>query len=139
MSDIIHPIRMDRLRGMTYKAIAAKYGIDQRTAKRYAEQNLPLAQLDHRPYYSVLDEYEPVIRLMLRDGPVFARTVFARLRELGYTGGYTIVNRKVQQIIRENESLGLYPADTRRTHRAPAALPLTQRIKEEQQYAHEHA
>lgn len=137
MSDQIHPIRLDRLRGMTYTAIAEKYGIDQRTAKRYAEQNLPLSELEHRPFFSILDEYEPVIRLMLRDGPVFARTVYARLRELGYTGGYTIVNRRVQQIISENDSLGLYPADARRTRNIPPALTLAQRIQEEKQHADE--
>lgn len=97
-------IRSDYLNGMTYKAIAEKYQIDQRTAKRYVEQNLPLSQLEHRPYTSILDPYEPMIRSMLADGPVFAKTIYRKLREAGYPGGYTIVNRRVQQIIREKEN-----------------------------------
>ena len=54
-SSIIHPIRLDRLSGMRYTQIARKYRIDPRTAKRYAEKNLPLDELEHRPFPSVLD------------------------------------------------------------------------------------
>ena len=139
MSDKIQPIRLDYLRGMTFRAIAEKYRIDQRTAKRYALENLPTEQLEHRPYYSILDEYESVIRLMLCERPVFARTVYTRLRELGYKGGYTIVNRKVQQIISENEALGLYPSGWKRSHLAPDARSLSERIKEEKRHAHDRS
>ena len=63
----IEQIRLDYLNGMTYKAIAKKYMIDQRTAKRYVEENLPLCQLEHRPYASKLDPYESFIRKTLAD------------------------------------------------------------------------
>ena len=135
MSDIIHPIRMDRLRGMTYKAIAEKYGIDQRTAKRYADGNLPPDNLVHRPYPSLLDDYDAEIRLLLRDGPVFSKDIYRHLRTLGYKGGYTIVNRKVQQIILEYESAGLYPKDQRRQRPSPELLSLTERIRKEKCHA----
>ena len=39
----VNQIRRDYLDGMTYKDIAGKYYIDQRTAKRYVEKNLPLS------------------------------------------------------------------------------------------------
>ena len=131
-------IRSDYLNGMTYKAIAEKYQIDQRTAKRYVEQNLPLSQLDHRPYASILDPYEPMIRSMLADGPVFAKTVYLKLREAGYPGGYTIVNRRVRQIIQENESAGLYPPYSPRSGKLASAdteIPsIADRIREENDY-----
>lgn len=132
----VEPIRQDYLNGMTYKSIAEKYKIDQRTAKRYVERNLPLSQLEQRPYTSLLDPYESVIRSMLVSGPVFAKTIFSTLREMGYTGGYTILNRRVQQIIRDNEASGLYPPNCRRTRNIPSEnKKLTQKIKEEQVYA----
>lgn len=135
MAEHIHPIRIDYLRGMTFKAIAEKYQIDQRTAKRYAENNLPLEDLYHRPYSSSLDEYDDEIRFLLRDGPVYSREIYKHLRSLGYQGGYTVVNRKVQQIILENESAGLYPKDQKR-HRLPQEmLSLTERIREEKRHA----
>ena len=138
MPDTIQPIRMDRLRGMTYKAIAEKYGIDQRTAKRYADGNLPLDELDHRPFSSMLDPYDAEIRRLLRDGPVFSKEIYRHLRTLGYEGGYTIVNRKVQQIIQEHESAGLYPKDRKRHRISSELLPLTERINEEKRHAADH-
>ena len=135
MSHTIHPIRMDHLRGMTYKAIAEKYGIDQRTAKRYADGNLPSDELLHRPALSILDAYDAEIRSLLRAGPVFSREIYRYLRSIGYEGGYTIVNRKVQQIIHENESAGLYPKDQKRCRIAPEQLSLAERIREEKCHA----
>ena len=85
------PIRQDYLNGMSFKDIARKYYIDQRTAKRYALNNLPLCELDHRTYPSILDPYEPIIRGMLEKQPVFARTIYKVLREHGYSGSYSLV------------------------------------------------
>lgn len=131
------PIRRDYLDGMTYKAIAEKYFIDQRTAKRYVEQNLPLSELEHRTYSSILDPYEPFIRDALASGPVFSMTIYKILREKGYKGGYTLVNRRVQQIIRENEASGLYPPDSprSRTIQNKKSITITERIREEEHYA----
>lgn len=55
------PIRQDYLNGMTYKAISLKYQIDVRTAKRYVQLNLPLSDLEQRPFSSVLDPYKKQI------------------------------------------------------------------------------
>ena len=138
MSDLIKPeqIRRDYLDGMTYKDIAKKYYIDQRTAKRYVENNLPLSELEHRTYHSMLDPYEPFMRSILADGPVFAKTVYLTLREKGYQGGYSLVNRRVQQIIRENEAAGIYPPDSPRTRSfSEKRASITEQIREEEAYA----
>ena len=131
----IEQIRRDYLDGMTYKDIAKKYYIDQRTAKRYAENNLPLSELFHRSYSSILDPYEPFLRSILKEGPVFAKTIYMTIKDMGYTGGYTLVNRRVQQIIRENEAAGLYPPDSPRTRTITTKqLAITKRISEEEDY-----
>ena len=131
-------IRQDHLNGMTYRAIAEKYQIDQRTAKRYADGNLPLSQLENRPFPSLLDSYESLIRARLEQGPVFASVIYRELKEQGYPGGYGIVNRRVQQIILENEAAGLYPPDTKRTHTSPPGLPIKTKISKEKAYATDH-
>ena len=129
-------IRRDYLDGMTYRNIARKYYIDQRTAKRYAENNLPLSELEHRTYASILDPYEPVLRSMLAKGPVFAKTIYRTLKEKGYTGSYSLVNRRVQQIIRENEAAGIYPPDSPRTRTfSEKRVSITEQIREEEAYA----
>ena len=138
MKEKTEQIRSDYLNGMTFKAIAQKYQIDQRTAKRYAEQNLPLSQLEHRPYTSILDPYEPAIRNMLANGPVYAKTIYRKLREEGYSGGYTIVNRRVRQIIQENESAGLYQTNSPKAEKLSSEenyiSPIADRIREENDY-----
>ena len=96
-SSIIHPIRLDRLSGMRYTQIARKYRIDPRTAKRYAEKNLPLDELEHRPFPSVLDPYKPTIQRGLALEPLPARTVWNRLLAMGCRCGYTIVNDYVKK------------------------------------------
>ncbi len=94
---VIHPIRRDRLSGMRYTQIARKYRIDPRTAKRYAEKNLPLDELEHRPFPSVLDPYKPTIERWLAAEPLAARTVWNRLLAMGCRCGYTIVNDYVKK------------------------------------------
>jgi len=67
---------------------------------------------------------------------VFAKTVYRVLREKGYEGSYSLVNRRVQQIIHENEAAGLYPAELPRARKATEKqLTLSQKIVEEDRYA----
>ena len=130
------PIRQDYLNGMSFKDIARKYYIDQRTAKRYAINNLPLSELDHRTYPSILDPYEPIIRGMLEKQPIFARTIYKVLREHGYSGSYSLVNRRVQQIIQENASAGLYPAGQSRSKKiSERQVSIMQKMTEEDEHA----
>ena len=132
----VNQIRRDYLDGMTYKDIAEKYYIDQRTAKRYVEKNLPLSELEHRTFASILDPYEPYLRSVLSTGPVFAKAVYKELREAGYEGSYSLVNRRVQQIIRENEAAGIYEPECPRTRNiAKIRKSLTLRMEEETEYA----
>lgn len=128
-------IRQDWLGGMSYKAIADKYRIDQRTARRYVQGNLPLENLNHRPFTSILDEYEPLIRAALYDHPVSARAVYRMLCEEGYQGGYTIVVRRVRRIIEENELSGRYPQSASRARCLPDRETLLHRIREEEKHA----
>jgi len=101
-------IRQDFLNGMSYTAISRKYSIDPRTAKRYAENNLPLEMLEKRPFTSVLDPYKDQIDRWLLNGPIFSTTIHDRLIECGCKCGYTIVNDYVRKKVREYEKSGIY-------------------------------
>ena len=79
--EIIQPIRQDFLNGMSFTAIGKKYSVDPRTAKRYAINNLPLEELDKRPFSSVLDPYKDQIDRWLLNGPIFSQTIHDRLIE----------------------------------------------------------
>jgi hypothetical protein len=102
------PIRNDYLSGMSYVAIGKKYGIDPRTAKRYALKNLPNEFLEQRPFPSVLDQYKPMINMWLENGKLPSTVIHDRLVEMGCVCGYTIVNDYVQKIITEYEKTGTY-------------------------------
>ena len=129
-----NPLRQDYLNGMTYKAIAEKYKIDQRTARRYVLQNLPLSEYEHRSYSSALDPYKPLICEWLKNGPVFTTSIFDWLIEQGYCGAYSTVNRFVQSVILENERAGLYPADVKKTRALPT-LSIDEKIRKEKKNA----
>lgn len=107
-NDIIHPIKQDFLNGMSYASIGRKYSIDQRTAKRYVINNLPLEELDQRPFSSVLDPYKDLINYWLLKGPIFSRIIHDRLIEYGCNCGYTIVNDYVRMKMLEYEKSGVY-------------------------------
>jgi len=108
ISEIVHQIRQDYLSGMSFVAIGEKYAIDQRTAKRYAINNLPLEHLNNRPFKSMLDPYKESIDRWLLNGHIFATTIHDRLIEQGCECGYTIVNDYVRKKIDEYEKAGIY-------------------------------
>ena len=112
IKEIIHPIRKDFLSGMSFASIGVKYSIDQRTAKRYAVNNLPLEYLENRHFNSVLDPNKEMIDQWLVNGRVFASTIHDRLTELGCECGYTIVNDYVRKKIDEYEKNGVYNQNT---------------------------
>ena len=108
--EIPQPIRQDFLNGMSFTAIGRKYSIDPRTAKRHVINNLPLEELDKRPFSSVLDPYKDQIDRWLLNGSIFSRTIHDRLIECGCKCGYTIVNDYIRKKVLEYEESGIYKA-----------------------------
>jgi transposase len=121
--DVIYPIRRDYLNGMSFAAISRKYYIDQRTAKRYALQNLSIEAYENRVYPSVLDPFKPQIDEWLLNGPMFATIIRDHLVEIGCECGYTIVNDYVRDKIREYEDTGVY-ANIKHVAQKNAITPL---------------
>jgi len=89
-------IRSDYTKGMTYKEISRKYHIDPRTAKKYAHS-------DTRPVYSLteskpsmLDPYKQQINIWLEEAPYSATRIWEKVKEQGFSGGYTVVKQYVR-------------------------------------------
>ena len=114
MNDEPEQLRREHMMGMTFKAIAEKYYMDQRTAKRYVEMNLPLSELEHRSYTSKLDPYKPVIDEEIQKDGWKYKSLYDSLKENGYTGSYHLLYRYVRRRIIELEEIN-----------PPAAVPQT--------------
>ncbi len=127
-------IRQDYLKGMTYKAISLKYQIDVRTAKRYVQLNLPLSDLEKRPFSSVLDPYKKQIDLWLSVEKTYASTVYDWLVSQGCNCGYTIVNKYVQEKIREYEEAGFYSQEDKKVRHVQLNKSIFDKSKEEKNY-----
>jgi hypothetical protein len=133
IEDIVHPIRQDYLSGMSFTAIGVKYGVDPRTAKRYAIYNIPLEQLGNRQFNSVLDPYKTLIDEWLLNGSIFATIIHDRLIEQGCDCGYTIVNDYVRKKIDEYEKLNLYK---KYNYNKKDELSIDKKINEEKKLLH---
>lgn len=83
-------IRADRQKGLTYTQIGRKYGIDSRTAKKYA-QTEKKPEYKSRPKESILDAYKEAIDTLLNEAPYSAVRVQEIITEQGYKGKYTVV------------------------------------------------
>lgn len=105
MNDEPQQLRREHMMGMTFKAIAEKHYMDQRTAKRYVEMNLPLSELEHRSYTSKLDPYKPVIDEEIQKDGWKYKSLYDSLKENGYTGSYHLLYRFVRRRILELEEM----------------------------------
>ena len=84
-------------KGLSATQIARELGLDERTVKRRleAKQFLPRKSVQ-RP--SKLDSFKDTVIKMIESYPYSASQVFQRLREEGFTGGYTAVKKFVRKV-----------------------------------------
>ena len=79
--------------GVGVSAIARRVDLDRKTVRRYIAQGLePPAYGPRQPRVSLLRAFEPYLRELLAAFPqLTGRRLHRELRELGYSGGYTIL------------------------------------------------
>jgi len=99
-------IRSERKKGLSYKAIAEKHGIDWRTAKKYSESDEKPVYRLKEPKRSKLDKFKPKIDLMLEEAPYSAVVVMDRLAETetNFNCGYSTVKNYVRKKKGEHEN-----------------------------------
>lgn len=74
-------IRNDYLKGLSFKEIGRKYGIDQRTAKKYALAETKPKYVYKRPRHKAIEDYADYINELLKEAPYSA----TRIKELHNT------------------------------------------------------
>ena len=86
-------------KGLTQRAIARKLGISRNTVKKYIDDpELILAPATPRQRKSLLDPFHDNIDAWLNDDDYTAAWIYDRLVNMGFTGSYEIVKRRVAQV-----------------------------------------
>jgi len=86
--------------GVSVSAIARRVGLDRKTVRRYIAQGLePPTYGPRPPRISQLQKFEPYLRQRLAVVPQLSgRRLHRELRDLGYTGGYTILTDLLRDV-----------------------------------------
>ena len=95
--DLWMSIRNDYLKGMSFKEIGKKYGIDQRTAKKYALADEKPKYRYARPKHKMIEDYADFINEKLKEAPYSAKRLKELLEEhYNIKIGYTTVQEYVK-------------------------------------------
>src|SRR5690554_4227546 len=95
-SGLINMIREQAQKGKSAYAIGNELGISKNTAKKYINQPKSVHGLKGRTKQSKLDPYKPEIDEMMAKGIFNCVVIYERLKEMGYTGGITIIKDYVK-------------------------------------------
>jgi transposase len=86
-------------KGLKQRAIARKLGVSRNTVKKYIEEpELILTPATPRQRKSLLDPFHDNIGAWLDDDDYTAAWIYDRLVNMGFTGSYEIVKRRVSQV-----------------------------------------
>jgi len=90
-SGTINMIREKAQKGKSAYAIGKELGISKNTAKKYMSQPKAEHGLKGRTRPSKLDPFKPKINEMMGNGIFNCVVILERLKDMGYTGGITII------------------------------------------------
>src|ERR1700750_2001718 len=99
LGEIVMILELHR-QGVSISAIARQVGLDRKTVRRYIGQGLePPTYGPRQPRISQLRAFEPYLRERLAAFPqLTGRRLHRELRDLGYSGGYTILTDLLREI-----------------------------------------
>lgn len=81
--------------GLSIAQTAALLGLDERTVAKWSVTR-QFSQREVARRASKLDTYRPEVTRLLHQHPYSAQQIFQRLRQMGYTGGYSILKELVR-------------------------------------------
>ena len=99
LGEIVMILELHR-QGISISAIARQAGLDRKTVRRYIAQGLePPTYGPRQPRVPQLRAFEPYLRQRLAAFPqLTGRRLHRELRDLGYTGGYSILTDLLREI-----------------------------------------
>lgn len=100
--------------GLSFRAIAAKTGVDRRTVKKYVEHPELIGQRrERRNRESILDPFRPQIDAYLKEDPAYrASWIYDKLVKSGYHGGYELVKVAVRDGKQKHQQLAYIRFET---------------------------
>src|SRR6201997_2170511 len=103
LGEIVMILELHR-QGVSISAIARRVALDRKTVRRYIAQGLePPSYGPRQPRMSQLRAFEPYLRERLAAFPqLTGRRLHRELRDLGYSGGYTILTDLLREIRPDN-------------------------------------
>jgi transposase len=99
LGEIVMILELHR-QGVSISAIARRVQLDRKTVRRYIAQGLePPSYGPRQPRTTQLRAFEPYLRERLAAFPQLSgRRLHRELRDLGYTGGYTMLTDRLREI-----------------------------------------
>lgn len=99
--------------GLTQRAISRRLGISRNTVKKYIDDvELAFAPTAPRPRKSLLDPFQDNIEVWISEDNYTATWIYDRLVNVGFTGSYEIVKRRVAQIKGERQKVAYMRFET---------------------------
>ena len=101
-------------KGLSQRKIARKLGISRNTVKKYAEiRGYPEVERKKLKRKSLLDPFtDNIVSWLEEDSEYQATWIYDRLCNMGFTGSYEIVKRKVHQIKAEHQRIAYMRFET---------------------------
>lgn len=100
-------------RGLSQRQIAKKLGISRNTVKKFIENRGDSEERKTIQRKSLLDPFHDNILYWLRDDPEYRATwIYDRLCNMGFTGSYEIVKRKVHEVKAEKQRVAYMRFET---------------------------
>ena len=100
-------------KGLKQRAIARKLGISRNTVKKYIENpELVLTPAMPRQRKSLVDPFHDNIESWLNEDDYTATWIYDRLLNMGFTGSYEIVKRRVAQIKGQRQQIAYMRFET---------------------------
>ena len=93
-------------RGFNYSDISKRTGFDRKTVSKHIKSKTPPESKKRGKRESKLDKYKDYLIEKLNEGPFTAVRLFREIKEMGFTGQYTIV----KDFVRENRPQRSIPA-----------------------------